>query len=128
VSLQHKQSVPSIGDEANLTAIVEEAVRGAVLKLNDLRTAKGSREPPIAISSSLSIDKGERNKNTRKPRRGGTGSIVVVNPAGELKRRQKHLFASRAPSENSVDYQSRLDTDAEFMYLGKGTHTHEVAR
>ncbi|KAF8327876.1 uncharacterized protein EI90DRAFT_3126532 [Cantharellus anzutake] len=50
----------------------------------------------------------------------GTGSAIVVNQQGEIKRKQRHLFATPATSEASKEYRTRVDDDAAYVYMLHG--------
>ncbi|KAF8326181.1 uncharacterized protein EI90DRAFT_3018700, partial [Cantharellus anzutake] len=50
----------------------------------------------------------------------GTGLAIVVNQRGEIKRKQRHLFATPAPSEASKEYRMRVDDDVAYVYMPHG--------
>jgi hypothetical protein len=84
-----------------------------------------TRKLPTVEDAPPSSDE-ERDPTPRIPRV-DPGPVTVRGRRGESEGRQRSLFASRAPSETSIKYTSRLDRDAAYVYGPGNLDAHAQA-
>ncbi|KAF8326196.1 uncharacterized protein EI90DRAFT_3018710 [Cantharellus anzutake] len=81
-------------------------------------------EAPVILESST--DKGETDRDPSLTRNlhHGSGPALVMNTQGEIKKKQRTIFAPHAPSEMSVEYGTQMDGDAVYMHRPEGLDNH----